>query len=202
MNNLPDEGSVHCILESSKSAKLLFCGTEHGLYASLDTGATWTRMANGIPNASSVHHLVIHLRERELVVATHSSGIYLVDIAPLEEMATKFDANKPHLFAVKPVEAARRKTSNPPLEAKNYLGSNPPFGAILNVWMPGAAGTLAITDGAGEELMNWPIKEKSGFQQFVWNPESKGKLVPPGEYTAMLKSGTESTTTKITVKKP
>lgn len=202
MNNLPVEGPVHCIIESSKSAKLLFCGTEYGLYASFDTGRTWQRMSNGIPKASSVHHLVIHPRERELVVATHSSGIYIVDIAPLEELAAKFDTTKSHLFAVKPVVATARKKSEPPLEAKNYLGANPPFGATLNLWVPGTAGNLAITNSAGEELMSWPIMEKSGFQQFVWNLELKGKLAPPGEYTATLKCGTESTATKIIVKKP
>ena len=44
-NGLPDDnGTVHVIREHHRNPKLLFLGTEHGLYVSFDQGARWLRL--------------------------------------------------------------------------------------------------------------------------------------------------------------
>ena len=44
----------------------------------------WQQVTNGLPTVA-VHDLVIHPRDRELVIGTHGRSIYVMDIAPLEE---------------------------------------------------------------------------------------------------------------------
>jgi photosystem II stability/assembly factor-like uncharacterized protein len=61
-SNLPKTGSVHVIREGLRNPKLLFAGTECGLFASLDTGATWARMTQGFLTVA-VHDIVVHPRD-------------------------------------------------------------------------------------------------------------------------------------------
>lgn len=82
--NLPAEGSVHVIRADPRNRDLLFVGTEFGLFMSQDAGGSWHRFGKGLPTVA-VHDLAIHPRDRELVIATHGRGIYIVDIAPLEQ---------------------------------------------------------------------------------------------------------------------
>jgi photosystem II stability/assembly factor-like uncharacterized protein len=81
---LPDAQPVHVVREDVRNPDLLFAGTEGGLFGSLDRGLHWQRMHNGLPPVS-VRDLIIHQRDRELVIATHGRGLYVIDIAPLQK---------------------------------------------------------------------------------------------------------------------
>ncbi len=70
--------------------KLLFLGTDNGLFVSLDEGKNWTRWTNGFPAGVPTMDLVIHPREHDLVIATFGRAFYVLDdIRPLREMAQK-----------------------------------------------------------------------------------------------------------------
>lgn len=86
--NLPAEGPVHVVRESPRNRDLLFAGSEFGLFVSLDRGRSWHAFRRG-PPAVAVHDLVIHPRERELVIATHGRGAHVLDIAALEEVTAE-----------------------------------------------------------------------------------------------------------------
>ena len=83
-DNLPPE-PVNVIKEDAKNPNLLYIGPDHGLYTSLDRGASYMLMNNGLP-AVSVHDLVVHPTANDLVVGTHGRSIYVADIAPLQAM--------------------------------------------------------------------------------------------------------------------
>lgn len=82
--DLPSE-SVNVVREDPVNPKLLFAGTDNGLYTSLDGGKSCMRMLNGIP-AVPIHDLVIQNHEHELVVGTHGRSIYIVPIGELEQL--------------------------------------------------------------------------------------------------------------------
>lgn len=82
--DLPCE-AVNVVREDPVNPKLLFAGTDNGLYCSVNGGGTSMRMTNGIP-AVAVHDLVIQSREHELVVGTHGRSVYVVDIGALEQL--------------------------------------------------------------------------------------------------------------------
>ena len=81
---LPD-GTVYAFAQDRKNADLLFVGSEMGVFATLDAGKTWAPFGTGLPPYPIVHDLLIHPRENDLVVATHSRGIFVADITPLQE---------------------------------------------------------------------------------------------------------------------
>ena len=63
---------ARAIREDPKRAKLLYLGTEHGIYISFDDGAKWQSLKQNLPD-TPVHD--IKVEERDLVIATHGRGV-------------------------------------------------------------------------------------------------------------------------------
>ncbi len=91
---------VHVIEEDPVNPSLLFVGTDVGAYVSTDRGQSWQRFMNGLP-AVPVHDLEVHPRDKELVAGTHGRSIWIVDIAPLQELTDAVVAEGA-LFSPKP----------------------------------------------------------------------------------------------------
>ena len=79
MGNLPPE-SINVVGEDPTDARILYVGTDSGVYASVDRGATWMSLRANLPTVP-VHDLVVHPRESDLVIATHGRSIYVADIS-------------------------------------------------------------------------------------------------------------------------
>ncbi|NJD19850.1 MAG: hypothetical protein FIA95_11285 [Gemmatimonadetes bacterium] len=101
--SLPTGGPdfVHVIKEDPRNENLLFLGTDVGAYVSTDRGQSWQRFMNGL-STTPVHDLEIHPRDRELIAATHGRSIWVVDIAPLQELSVQVLASDAHLFEPAP----------------------------------------------------------------------------------------------------
>ena len=86
--NLPKGGPdfVHVIREDPTNRNLLFVGTDVGAYVSLNRGKSWQRFMTGLPTVP-VHDLKIHPRDHELIAGTHGRSIWIVDIAPLQQLS-------------------------------------------------------------------------------------------------------------------
>ncbi len=81
------EGYVLSIVEDPKSDKLLFLGTDDGLYFSLDGARRWQKWNEGFPTVST-KDLVIHPREEDLVIGTFGRAAWVLDdIRPLRAIA-------------------------------------------------------------------------------------------------------------------
>ena len=83
--DLPDE-SVNVVLEDPSNPNLLFVGTDHGLYVSMDMGKTFAAMTNGLP-AVAVHSLAIQPKAKDLIVGTHGRSLYRTNIGLLQTAA-------------------------------------------------------------------------------------------------------------------
>ena len=68
---------VHVIEQDPVEANLLFLGTEHGMYVSLNGGKKWHLWRHGLPRAPT-RALVVHPRDHDLVIATHGRSVYIV----------------------------------------------------------------------------------------------------------------------------
>ena len=77
--NLPAE-PINVVGEDPQDARVLYLGTDSGVYASVDRGRTWMSLSAGLPTIP-VHDLVVHPRVSELVIATHGRSIYVADIS-------------------------------------------------------------------------------------------------------------------------
>jgi photosystem II stability/assembly factor-like uncharacterized protein len=90
LSDKPDTfGYVHALVQDPVEPKLLFLGTENGLYISIDEGENWTKWKNGFPTVPT-QDLVIQPREHDLVIGTFGRAFYILDdIRPLREIASK-----------------------------------------------------------------------------------------------------------------
>jgi hypothetical protein len=80
---------VRTIAQDPNCPGLLFAGTGNGLYYSLDDGAHWLALRNGLP-PSPVTWAVVQPTFHDLVVSTYGRGLYILDdITPLEQLARR-----------------------------------------------------------------------------------------------------------------
>ncbi len=83
VNGVPPNEFARAIREDTKVAKLLYLGTEHGIYISFDDGANWQSLRQNLPD-TPVHDIAVE--DRDLVIATHGRGFYIMDnISPLRQ---------------------------------------------------------------------------------------------------------------------
>ena len=110
-------------------------GTEFGLFVTLDGGQEWKKFMTGLPSVR-VDDILIHPRDRDLIIGTHGRSIWICDdITPLEQMKPRVanagrDTVRPAPGG--PVEeqsagaAPRRRTWN-------SVGHNPQGGTAISV---------------------------------------------------------------------
>jgi photosystem II stability/assembly factor-like uncharacterized protein len=202
-NNLPASGSVHVVREDPRNNDLLYVGTEFGLFLSLDAGSTWHRHS-GLPTVA-VYDLVVHPRDRELVIATHGRGIWILNVAPLQEFTAAVRDQAAHLFTIQPATALRPRGTRIWEASRTFLGSNPPFGARLYYYLKGpqfegpSAPRVVITDSLGKKVVELATPAKGGVRAglhvLVWGLSSdlfSAELVPAGDYVATLHVGGKS----------
>jgi photosystem II stability/assembly factor-like uncharacterized protein len=89
VNDLPRTSPadfVRVVREDPRTRDLLYVGTSRGVYVSLNRGQHWQKFMTDMPTVP-VFDLKIHPRDRELIAATHGRGFWIVDVAPLQQMA-------------------------------------------------------------------------------------------------------------------
>ncbi len=105
-NELP-MSPVNAFAEDPHNQDLLFVGTDNGLYASFDRGASWHLFQNGIPEVA-IHDLVIQPEAKHLLVGTHGRSIYMADIAKLEKMSPEVFTKPLYVFDVENIKHSTR----------------------------------------------------------------------------------------------
>lgn len=173
--NLPRGSAdhIHVMREDPFNPDLLFVGTDLGVYLSRDRGATWQRFMAGMPTVP-VTDLAIHPRERELIAATHGRSVWIVDIAPLEQLTAAVLASRAHLFAPTPglqydERFAPRRFSG----HATFAGSNVPYGAEFSYWSdgsgPGQPATILVTSVEGDTLRQLQGPATRGLHRVYWD---------------------------------
>ena len=76
---------VRVVAENPNRKGMIFAGTGHALYYSMDDGGHWTQLQTGLPPAP-VSWVVVQKQYHDLVVSTYGRGLYIMDdITPLEQ---------------------------------------------------------------------------------------------------------------------
>jgi photosystem II stability/assembly factor-like uncharacterized protein len=82
---------VMAVTENPNRKGMLFAGTGHSFYYTLDDGAHWTMFDEGLPH-SAVSWIIAPKLWHDVVVSTYGRGVYILrDIAPLETKGTIAD---------------------------------------------------------------------------------------------------------------
>jgi hypothetical protein len=190
VNNLPSGGLdfVHVIREDPGNPDLLFLGSETGLFFSSDRGASWRKLMSGFPTVP-VHDLKIHPRDRDLIAATHGRSIWVVNVAPLEQLSDAALSAKAHLF--QPVTAWQYSSS--PDDAMigggggggqmRFQSNSAPYGAEIVYRVAPGAGSgqarISIVDAGGDTLRTLTGSSGAGLQRVYWAFNGKNPARPP-----------------------
>ncbi|HXB41261.1 MAG TPA: glycosyl hydrolase [Bacteroidia bacterium] len=167
-NNLPEKGTTYAITEDYKNSNLLFCGTEFGIFVSLDGGVYWVQMKTGLPTIC-VPDIAIQKRENDLAIATFGRGFYILDdYSPLQNMK-KEDFDKP--ATIFPIKDGLVFIPSQPLGHKGksfqgesfYTAENPAMGATISYYLKNDYKTI-------KEKRKESEKEKIKNNQPVYYP--------------------------------
>jgi photosystem II stability/assembly factor-like uncharacterized protein len=203
--DLPRRATVKVVREDLENPDLLFAGTEFGLYASLDGGLHWTRLKENLPMVA-VDDLIIHPRERDLVVGTHGRSVYVLDdISPLEQWKPSAMDAPVTFFAPRPATAWYGRGISGIWGQRPFTAANPTFGARLDYYVPRETGdgvSITVADSAGHTIRRLTGPGSPGFHRVIWNlqGEPQQKIDRPewnnqplflraGTYTVSLKLG-------------
>jgi hypothetical protein len=183
-NGLPDDnGTVHVIREHHRNPKLLFVGTEHGLYFSVDQGARWRRLKLNLPTVP-VDDIAIHPRDNDLVLGTHGRSIWILDdITPLEQMSDAVAGEDMHFFDSRPAIDWRIANRGGSTGHKIFLGPNPPNGALIQYYLKTKPEEkervrITITDKDGKTVRDLPGAKEAGINRVVWDLRSRTIVHP------------------------
>lgn len=210
--NLPPGGPVKVVREDPFNKNLLFAGTEFGFYLSFDRGGHWTKFMPGLP-VVAVDDILVHPRERDLIIGTHGRSIYLMDdIRPLEELTPEVRNKDLHLFTIRPAQEFYYLPGSHTESAKGiFKAPNPAFGATISFYLKRYTGegySITIADSKGKTVRSLSGSTVPEINRVVWNlqPEAEDdggdgqpKFVKPGEYTVTLSVGDKKETQKVQV---
>lgn len=134
--NLPENETIHTIMQDTKNENLLFVGTEFSFYFSVDGGTTWVKFNSGLPDIS-VKDIVIQERENDLVIATFGRGFYILDdYTPLRHVSAKtLDTANAIIFPIKDALMYVQSGSKYRQGSTVFSADNPEFGAIFTYYL-------------------------------------------------------------------
>jgi len=160
---IPADEPVNTVREDPLRKGLIFAGTEHTVYFSLDDGDHWQSLRQNLP-ATSIRDLVIH--DDDVVIGTHGRSFWILDnITPLRQIsATTVDSDS-YLFAPQLTYRVRRNNNtDTPLPPEIPAGQNPPEGAMIDYWIKSSVTgpvTVQISDADGKVVRDFTSDDKA-----------------------------------------
>jgi photosystem II stability/assembly factor-like uncharacterized protein len=179
-------GYVLSFVQDPVEEKLLFAGTEYGLYVSFDGGENWNRWTSGYPTVST-YDLVIHPREHDLIIGTFGRSIWVLDdIRPLRALATRgVKLLNEEIFIFDAPAAVMAETKNMPGYYYRgdalYTGDNRPSGATITIYSKEEReepADIVILDESGKSVRTVKAELKKGFNRIRWNTDMDSPEIP------------------------
>ena len=190
-------GFVLSIVQDPVEKQLLWLGTDHGLYFTIDGGNNWNKWMNGYPSVQTAD-LKIHPREHDLIAGTFGRSIWVLDdLRPIREIAqTKgevlakdlrvFEAPDAYLAETRSYDGIRFTAD------AVFIGENRPTGARLSIWVKPTSvedpdqkenkkagkAKIRILNEAGDTIRTFESKLDTGLNRITWNLRRDGVRFP------------------------
>jgi photosystem II stability/assembly factor-like uncharacterized protein len=138
--DLPARGMTYALVEDRVDPKLLYVGTEYGLFVSQNDGSSWFQLKGNFPTVA-VRDLWFQKRHDDLVIATFGRGFWVLDdVSPLRAMTPAIAANEATLFPTRDadlfVERAQYGLPGKSFQGASFFSApNPPFGAVFTYYL-------------------------------------------------------------------
>ncbi|HMN07724.1 MAG TPA: hypothetical protein PKC83_02975 [Gemmatimonadaceae bacterium] len=144
VNNLPGDMPVRTVHEYDGKPGVVFAGMEFGLYLSVDTARTWTRVAS-LPT-TRYDDILVHPKTKDIIVATHGRSIWILDDAtPIADWSPAVAARRVHLFPVRAATLFQYWEDFSYRAQGAFAGENPKDGALISYHLSRPASTVKVT---------------------------------------------------------
>jgi len=172
--DLPMRGNVNSIRQDPVNRNLLYAPTELGFYVSLDDGKSWNRFMPNLPTGR-VDEVLVHPRDNDLILATHSRSIWIMDdISSLQamtpEMMGRNNGSMPIRDAILWKTDRRLSTAVP--GDKWWAGQSAPRGTAIGFFSKFAGGDAKITITevlTGREFRTQSVAIGAGLNRWRWD---------------------------------
>jgi hypothetical protein len=225
---IPATEFARAIREDTKVPRLLYLGTEHGIYISFNDGADWQSLRQNLPD-TPVHDIAVE--ERDLVIATHGRGFYIMnDIAPLRQGGIQKTTTNLQLY--KPIDGLRGLDRSIPVD---YYLKNAAQKVTMEV-LDGQGGVIRTftgtpADATNERQPSAPPSDEDGFRRppdpkppvtaglhrvlwdmrypgatdfpglIMWAANTRGPIAPPGMYQVRVRADSDTETQSFAIRR-
>ncbi|WP_420577640.1 VPS10 domain-containing protein [Ekhidna sp.] len=214
--NLPME-PVNVVKEDPVNENIIYVGTDHGVYVSLDGGKSYQAFMEGLPN-TPVHDLIVHPRANELILGTHGRGIYIGDVSIVQQMNDEILAKEIHAFPIKEMTHSSRWGSKtwawgdviePTIDVTFYANSAA-NGKIEIIFKDQVVSSTDIKADQGLNNAKIPLETDESFKELLDDEQKENYEAAEngdyhltiGEYTVRITVGNTNVETPLTIKKP
>jgi photosystem II stability/assembly factor-like uncharacterized protein len=213
-------GYAHVIREDAVDPRLLFLGTEFGLWISIDGGGHWAEFkGNNFPSVA-VRDITLQERDGDLVLATHGRGLWIIDdissLRSFDESALSAEAD---FLSTRDTQQRISGIGGWSDGDAKFVGENAPGGAVITYYQRTrhlfGDLKLEILNDKGEVIDSIPASKRRGINRVSWSMRVKPPRVPkaaqlagsgtqgprvlPGIYTVRLTKNKVPYETKIKV---
>ncbi|MDH3710789.1 MAG: hypothetical protein OER04_12915, partial [Cyclobacteriaceae bacterium] len=174
-------GFVYSFVQDPVAPNLYFCGTESGLYVSLDAGSSWSKWINGYPTVPTMD-MVIQEREGDLVLGTFGRAFWIMDdLTPLRELsqqgANNILSDKLHVFPPPDAYLVNIGESFGYRKGKIgdalFEGENRPYGALLSYYIPEVS-SLSDKEDPLADSVRIEIHDHQGLLRTLYKSPQRG----------------------------
>jgi photosystem II stability/assembly factor-like uncharacterized protein len=164
-----DDASIRGLAEYPGRPNVLFAGTERALFVTHDGGAHWSRLTANLPT-TRYDDILVHPRTKDLVLATHGRGVWILDDAsPIGEWTPEIAAKPAHLFAVPRATLMLYWEDVSNMSHFFYTAENPAEGAAFTYHLaqPAQKVRLIVTNALGKVIREMTGPVQAGIVQRV-----------------------------------
>lgn len=217
------------LAENPNREGMLFVGTGHGFFYTMDDGQHWTQLQDALP-ASPVTWIMVEPRYHDVVLSTYGRGLFVLrDITRLEQADQVPDGAETYLYAPRPGFRQARSGSAEFLYSLSSAPTGPvafeildPSGDVIRrLEVEGRAGLNTVTwDLMYEGPAQVELRTIPPYNPYIWEearflgeetrpiihwgisgPQRRGPIASPGEYTVRMRVDGEAHTRPFTVLK-
>jgi len=205
--------------QDPREPKLMFAGTEFGLYYSMDAGDSWSQWTRGYPSVSTMD-MQIHAREGDLVLGTFGRSIWVLDdLQPWRALAADPSLRDEALHVFPPADTVQPVVDQAPGQRLSpdhlFDGDNNARQALISFWVNGPTieNVTVRVEMAGRTLRQWQVPAAQGMNRTHWDlqldgpeiygplmsPDLEMPLAAPGNYRVTVNAGDREVRTELTL---
>ena len=184
---------MNVIKEDPTDPKLLYVGTDLGVYLSRDAGQSWESLSATLPS-TPVQDLTVQSRDSELVIGTYGRGAWILDLAPIRKPTSE----PLFLYPIRDITLDPFPWDSVPGDRRGR-----PIARFSLVSDTAGVAMVTVTNASGSRLfLQWQAHLLRGANTLTWDLQNERKTdVSPGTYQIEAKLGTHHASITLTVRR-